>query len=192
MLNPGKLATARKILGWPTFIAAMGYFIVPPFAGITIPLTLTAIMVPVALSYMFFNLISQSRYLTHDKRHKEPMAVHIAMLAPIMIGLQGAQYSSAGELDGHALVFMLLTLAIAAVAFPISVWVGRKHKPEYEEVRRMRAERALTAALDNVQSMSAATRADIEARAKDASTDDLEKMAKSITSTAENVPELLK
>lgn len=192
MVNPAKLATARAILGWPTFIAAMGYLFTVPLFGLTIPLTLTAILVPVALSYMFFNLISQSRYLQLDARHKKPMEIHIALLAPVLIGLQGTQYSDLGQLDGHAMVFLLLTIGLALLAFPVSLWIGKQHKPLYEEVRRRRAQKALTAALDKVQTMPATTRADIEARAKEASTDELEKMAESITSTAETLPELLK
>ena len=197
MINPKKLATARAIFGWPTFIAAVVFFFGPGITSLlgysfVMPLTVTVLAYTCALAYMIYNLIGQSRYLTLDTRHKQPMAAHIAMLMPIVIGMQGAQFSELGALDGHAMVFTIIAIATAGICYPISLWVGRMHKPLYEEIREHRARIALKKALDEVTNMTAQTRADIEARAANANYEEVEKIATSLATLCAEVPELAK
>lgn len=183
------IAKARQILGWPTAIA-VAVFIAAPFWPFGIPLASTAIAFTVAVSYMFFALIGQSRYLNYDGAYKEPNPPHISIFAPLIIALQGAQYSDVGALDGHALVMTLAVLVAAFLALPAAKAVNRKYKPIYEQERHEKAEFALRRALNKVE-IPAATRAQIEARAKDATTDDLVKMANSIETIGKLTPELL-
>ena len=182
------IVKARRILGWPTALAAIA-FIGAPFWPFGIPLASTAIAFAVALLYMFFALVGQSVYLNYDGTYKEPNRAHICILVPIIIALQGAQYSSIGALDGHAMVMVLFVLALAFLAWPVSMAIARKYEPIYKQTMRQKAERALCRALDNAD-MPATTRASIQARARGATTAELNKMAEAINTLGTLTPEV--